>query len=398
MKEANVHDEVGMGGAAHPAPTLSPPGSPLPPVAGQLVRYEAARRALADARSIDDVKQIQDKAVAVEAYAKQAKDGELIGLATEIRKRAERRLGELMAELSANGLMAKGACKKGTDRGSTRVVGGPASLSSHGIDKHLADRARKAAAMPEARFEAEVAKAQQIAVASVAGAREVIAAARAEHHKAKQEKRAKREQQWAGKILAFPTKKYGVILADPEWRFEFYSERGKTNSSADNHYQTSSLDEIKKRDVASISAPDCVLFLWATVPMLPQALEVLAAWGFTYKSHCIWRKNKAGTGYWFRNAHEVLLVGTRGKVVAPGEGSQFPSVIDAPVGEHSAKPAKFYEIIERHFTNVPKIELNARAGRDGWDSWGHEASNEVAEPQRGRVNEVSLLGKLPRAW
>jgi hypothetical protein len=228
------------------------------------------RRALADARSIDDVKHIQDKAVAVEAYAKQAKDGELIGLATEIRKRAERRLGELMAELSSNGLMAKGAREKGTDRGSTRAVGGPASLSSHGIDKHLADRARKAAAMPEARFEAEVAKAQQIAVASIAGAREGIAAARAEHHKAKQEKRTKREQQWAGKILAFPTKKYGVILADPEWRFEFYSELRKTNSSADNHYQTSSLDEIKKRDLASISAPDCVLFLWATVPMLPR--------------------------------------------------------------------------------------------------------------------------------
>jgi N6-adenosine-specific RNA methylase IME4 len=128
-----------------------------------------------------------------------------------------------------------------------------------------------------------------------------------------------------------------------------------------------------------------------------QALEVLAEWGFTYKSHCIWRKNKAGTGHWFRNAHEILLVGTRGKVVAPAEGSQFPSVVDAPVGKHSAKPAKFYEIIERHFTNVPKIELNARVGRDGWDSWGHEASNEVAEPQRGRVNEVSLLGKLPRA-
>ena len=99
-------------------------------------------------------------------------------------------------------------------------------------------------------------------------------------------------------------KKYAVIVADPEWQFEFWSEKGMTNSSADNHYRTSVLDVIKARDVAGIVADDAVLFLSATVPMLPQALEVMAARGFVYKSKLAWVKDKAGTGYWFRSQHE----------------------------------------------------------------------------------------------
>src|SRR5690606_33052257 len=108
--------------------------------------------------------------------------------------------------------------------------------------------------------------------------------------------------------------------------------------AADNHYPTSELEDIKARGVADIAAEDCVLFLWATAPMLPQALEVMNAWGFTYRSHVIWRKSEGadaelvlGNGYWFRNGHELLLVGARGNVPAPAMGTQFPSVIDAPL-------------------------------------------------------------------
>jgi hypothetical protein len=87
----------------------------------------------------------------------------------------------------------------------------------------------------------------------------------------KLEARVQREAALGAKQLALPDKKYGVILADPEWQFEFYSPRGSLNSSADNHYETSALDVIKARDVPSIAADDCVLFLWATVPMLQDA-------------------------------------------------------------------------------------------------------------------------------
>ena len=190
---------------------------------------------------------------------------------------------------------------------------------------------------------------------------------------AKQERRAERELALAGKILALPDKKYGVILADPEWRFETWSRETGLQRAPDNHYSTSELNEIKSRDVASIAADDCVLFLWATAPMMLQALEAMQAWGFTYVSQMVWVKDRWGMGFWSRNKHEILLVGTRGSVPAPAPGIQWSSVIEAPRGAHSEKPDIIYDIIERYFPNLPKIELNARRGRTGWDSWGLEA-------------------------
>jgi N6-adenosine-specific RNA methylase IME4 len=186
-------------------------------------------------------------------------------------------------------------------------------------------------------------------------------------------RRQKREQELADKLQALPTKTYAVILADPEWQWEAWSEKGLTNSSAQNHYPTSVVDAIKARNVAAIAADDCVLFLWATAPMLPQAIEVMVAWGFTYKTQCVWAKDKAGTGYWFRNMHELLLVGTRGKPPAPLEGTQWESLVAAPRGKHSEKPQAFYELIEAYFPLLQKVELNARKARAGWDCWGNEA-------------------------
>ncbi len=99
-------------------------------------------------------------------------------------------------------------------------------------------------------------------------------------------------------------------------------------------------------------------------------------WGFDYKSHCVWDKNIAGTGYWFRNRHELLLVGTRGKIPAPAPGYQHPSVCEFDREEHSAKPEYYYRMIESYFPNLPKIELNARRVRLGWKSWGAEAPDQ----------------------
>ena len=188
----------------------------------------------------------------------------------------------------------------------------------------------------------------------------------------KKASRAKREADLGAEQLALPNARYGVIVADPEWRFEPYSRDSGMDRAADNHYATSSLDVIKARDVASIAADDAVLFLWATVPLMPQALEVMEAWGF-YKSGAVWVKDRAGTGYWFRNRHELLLVGTRGKIPAPAPGTQWESMIEAPVGEHSAKPERFLEMIEAYFPSLPKIEFNCRGSpRSGWDAWGAE--------------------------
>lgn len=191
----------------------------------------------------------------------------------------------------------------------------------------------------------------------------------------KREARDEKERALSAVQLAAPKRRYGIIYGDPEWRFEVYSRDTGMDRAADNHYPTSPTDAIMARgeSVREMAADDCALFLWATAPMLPDALRVMAAWGFEYKSQIIWRKDRTGTGYWFRNEHELLLVGTRGKVPAPAMGTQWGSVVDAPVGAHSAKPDKFYELIERYFPSLPKIELNARRRRDGWDAWGLEA-------------------------
>ena len=347
-----------------------------------LVNYNAARSALKKAVRVDEVKDIRNKARALQVYAMQAKDGQLAGDAAEIKSRATRRIGEIMEEMRQVKELAKGSRGKGPGRGKKGKKGGLSknppfpekTLPSLGIDKNLAHAAREAAKMTEAKFEAQVAKTRSRAVAAAEGDTAIIAEARAERHTKKAEKRHERERELTKKIKALPDKKYAVILADPEWRFEFYSEKGKTNSSADNHYPTSALDEIKARNVNSIAAMDCVLFLWATAPMFPDALSVMKAWGFSYKSQFIWNKDRIGTGYWNRNKHELLLIGTRGNVPAPAMGTQFSSLIDAPVGKHSEKPEAFYAIIEKYFPTLPKIELNRRGpARAGWDAWGNEA-------------------------
>jgi N6-adenosine-specific RNA methylase IME4/ParB-like chromosome segregation protein Spo0J len=218
---------------------------------------------------------------------------------------------------------------------------------------------------------AKLPEAEQHDLAARAKAGEKVSAST----KVKQVKRIEREQMLATKQRALPQKKYGVIGADPEWKFKPRSEAGM-DRSADNHFPTSELEKIKARDVPSIAADDCVLFLWATIPMLPQALEVMKVWGFKYVSGCCWAKNHAGTGYWFRNRHELLLVGTRGNVPAPAPGTQWDSLIEAPVGEHSVKPDWWLELIEAYFPTLPKIELNRRGpARPGWDAWGNEVES-----------------------
>lgn len=210
------------------------------------------------------------------------------------------------------------------------------------------------------------------------GEKEILARAkaiRAEKAAVKGQSRQAKEAALAENIRAAASslgeKLYGVILADPPWRFEPYSRSTGMDRAADNHYPTMDLEEIE--GLAVPAASDCALFLWATAPMLPQALSVMKAWGFTYKSHVVWAKDRVGTGYWARNKHELLLIGTRGNIPAPEPGTQPESLITAPVGAHSAKPEQFHEIIERIYPTMPRLEMFSRAERDGWDAWGAEA-------------------------
>ena len=130
------------------------------------------------------------------------------------------------------------------------------------------------------------------------------------------------------------------------------------------------LHDICALPVHDLVTSDSVLFMWSIVPHLEQAFDVLNAWGFQYVSHLCWVKDRPAQGYWARNQHELLLIARRGDVPAPNPPPA--SVIAAARREHSRKPDEAYEIIEQMFPGLPKLELFARGGREGWAAWGNE--------------------------
>jgi N6-adenosine-specific RNA methylase IME4 len=342
----------------------------------ELILYDNARHALAEAKRVDEVMTIRNKAKALEAYSRQAKDPEMINMATAIRLRAERRAGELLISMAANG-ERQAPARPAKQSQETTVFEPPKTLEDLGISKDQSSRWQRVAALPEREFEERVAQTQRLATQSVT----MTPFERAQEKKTK---RAAREEELGAKIIALPTKKFGFVWADPEWDFEVWSQLGMDRAAA-NHYRTSPMEVILARDVPSISADDSVLGLWATVPMLPQAMEVMAKWQFTYKSHYIWLKDKVGHGYWNRNKHEIFLIGTRGNVIAPAPGTQWQSVIEAAVGAHSAKPEIFFEMIETYYPTVPKIELNCRGpARANWEAWGDESELTARVPAHMR--------------
>jgi len=164
--------------------------------------------------------------------------------------------------------------------------------------------------------------------------------------------------------------RYPVIYADPPWRYE----HAKTESRAiENHYPTMSLKDICDLPVSDLATDDAVLFLWTTSPKLEEAMQVISAWGFTYRTSMVWIKDKIGMGYYARSRHELLLIATRGSIPVPETRARFDSVLIAPRQEHSAKPTEMYSRIESMYPEYQKIELFARQARDGWQSWGYEA-------------------------
>jgi N6-adenosine-specific RNA methylase IME4 len=180
---------------------------------------------------------------------------------------------------------------------------------------------------------------------------------------------------------------FKAIMADPPWDYGCKSprapdrpgrDRGENPGSVNHYYQTMKLDEICAIPVADMAAKDACLFLWATVPLLPEAFEVMKAWGFKYKTKISWHKlNAKGMGFWFRGCHEELLLGVRGDVRA-FQSSQ-KNLIQTNRGRHSAKPDQFYELVEK-VCQPPLLELFGRRKRPGWTVFGNEVEGDLLAP------------------
>lgn len=329
-----------------------------------LVKYEAARHALSEARTVDEVKDVADKAEALRLYARQAKDPELEMWAAEIRVRATRKLGEISADLER------------IENQYARPSGGTGkreALKAAGVGKSAANRAEQIASIPEEEFESYMAgKKAKSKPPKLADLNQRIRQKKARDSAPDYETCSVDDLKNAGK--------FGVIYADPPWEFKVFSGEGKARS-AENHYPTKGLDAIKAMPVSDLAADACALFLWCVMPELPGALEVIKAWGFEYKTVAFtWVKQNrsgegifTGMGYWTRANAEICLLATRGSPVR--QAMDVHQIVMAPVGQHSRKPEAVRERIMRLLAG-PYLELYGRRPAENWSVWGNEVSRE----------------------
>ncbi len=177
-------------------------------------------------------------------------------------------------------------------------------------------------------------------------------------------------------------KKYQVIYADPPWAYEQSTVKG----AAAKQYPTMGIEELCALPVWELADKDCVLFLWATFPKLAEALKLIKAWGFSYRSVAfVWlkqnKKSKTwfyGLGFWTRGNAEICLLATKGQ--PKRKSAKVHQFIISPIEEHSKKPDEARLKIFELLGDVPRIELFARYHPPGWDVWGNEAPGSITFP------------------
>lgn len=195
------------------------------------------------------------------------------------------------------------------------------------------------------------------------------------------------------------SKRYNVIYADPPWSYEQKKVGGDYKAAAAQKYDLMTNEDIMRMPILDIIEKDSVCFLWVTVPLLPEGLETLKAWGFKYKTMITWRKIMSmGMGYWFRGQCEHLILGVKGNVKAfrqqqanfyESEVFELEECYQTRVGKHSQKPHLFREIINKavqvSFKETKKLELFARSREGlfpddeyvGWDVYGNQVNNSI---------------------
>jgi N6-adenosine-specific RNA methylase IME4 len=191
--------------------------------------------------------------------------------------------------------------------------------------------------------------------------------------------------------------RFATILADPPWQFINRTGKVAPEHTRLSRYGTMGLSEIKKLPIPKIAAATCHLYLWVPNALLPEGIETMREWGFSYKSNIVWHKIRKdggsdgrGVGFYFRNVTEMILFGVRGKnarTLPPGR-SQV-NYISSRKREHSRKPDEQYPLIES-CSPGPYLELFGRGIRSKWATWGNQAT-EMYEPtwKTYRHNSVS---------
>ena len=316
-----------------------------------LGKWAQAKQAIAACVNLDELKVIRDKAQALMSYAKMVKESlEVQNNVAEIKIRCERKMGEFSKQLPQNKLKGLKNRTSSQDGATKKDI-----LKQAGIKHH--ERYESIASLPEELFESHITKVkgdnEELTTAGV------LKIARNNEREGRNSDLPKVEM---------PEGQFDVILADPPWKYEYSLSDSR---KIENQYPTMELQEIM--DMKVPSSDNSVLLLWATAPKLEEAMKALSAWGFSYKTCAVWDKQDIGMGYWFRNQHELLLIGTKGTFPPPESQVRVSSVYSEKRGLHSKKPDYYYKLIESMFPNGKYLELFARKKySDKWQVYGND--------------------------
>ncbi len=330
------------------------------PATPSLPKLVEAQRALQRASTVDEVRRIRDAAQAAALWGHKARMAKpLVDLACEIKLRAERKAGELLAKA----LQHQGGRPRKQSNGRT--------VLPDDITRNDSMRWQRISKVPHKAFEQYIRESKDDPIRSptTEGALRIWT----ELNRKERHDQQVLQGQMAGR--------YRVFYADPPWPYRPIglgaSDRSGHRSpnrygSAEQHYPTMTMEEIfaLKEEIDRHAADDAVLFLWATSPLLNKAIDVVKAWAFQYKASFVWDKQAHNFGNYNSVRHELLLIGTRGSCL-PDVKKLFPSVQPHLRSKtHSEKPETFRNIIDTIYPEGRRIELFARKSAKGWDRWG----------------------------
>lgn len=258
-----------------------------------------------------------------------------------------------------------------------RSVQSADAVQDHGTPELIAAVERGEVAVSTASVISQAPPEDQIAILAK-GPKQIVEASNKIRAKKTEKRRAERKARNEEKC-AEPTplvdlpSRFDLVYADPPWRYDF----NQTDSRViENQYPTMALEDICAMPLGDITIDNCVLFLWATFPKLEEAIQVVNAWGFKYRTAIVWDKVRMGQGVYTRQQTELLLIAIKGEMYSPERdyAGNFRSLVSIERSQnHSEKPKEFYGIIEGLYPDCTKVELFARNRRDGWFSWGNQA-------------------------
>lgn len=331
---------------------------------------EDAQRQLAAIKTIDAGAEYLSKVKALEAYARATKqDAEIVLMVQEQKLRSMRILGKLLDETELNGRGGgnTGKNQHGTYEASNEEVLASPRLSDLGITKNESSAYQKIADIPQEMFEQQIedAKKQHSTTSEITTSGML--------RLAQQVKFAGRMEDLQDRSADLPPDIFQVIYCDPAWQ---YSNSG-LNGAAANHYMTMPTGEMAKIDVKGITDTNAVCFMWATNPLLEDAIWLMKQWGFEYKTNLVWVKSKSNygkLGFYVYGQHELLLIGVKGSMLPTGDKPK--SIIYGDNSKHSKKPEGVYELIESMYPGLKYVELFSRNLRQGWTMWGNQINEQ----------------------